>query len=83
MAYSGRWLPPCVLDLSEVRAERIGALLGDGRPTLVLVDVNALERQWTGRAPWERYHALLAAPGLTPLGTRGGYTLFAVRYEGA
>jgi 4-amino-4-deoxy-L-arabinose transferase-like glycosyltransferase len=71
------------LDLSEVSTERIGALLGDGRPTLLLVDVNALERQWTGRAPWERYHALLAAPGLTPLGSRGGYTLFAVRHEGA
>jgi len=70
-------------DLSEVSTERIGALLGDGRPTLVLVDVNALERQWTGRAPWERYHALLVAPGLTSLGTRGGYTLFAVRHEGA
>jgi hypothetical protein len=71
------------LDLSEVSVERIGALLADGRPTLVLVDVNALERQWTGRVPWERYHALLAAPGLTPLGTRGGFTLFAVRQEGA
>jgi 4-amino-4-deoxy-L-arabinose transferase-like glycosyltransferase len=71
------------LDLSEVSVERIGALLADGRPTLVLVDVNALERQWTGRVPWERYHALLAAPGLTPLGTRGGFTLFAVRHEGA
>ena len=71
------------LDLSEVNTERIGALLRDGRPTLVLVDVNALERQWTGRAPWERYHALLAAPGLTSLGTRSGYTLFAVRQEGA
>jgi 4-amino-4-deoxy-L-arabinose transferase-like glycosyltransferase len=71
------------LDLSEVSAERIGALLNDGRPTLVLVDVAGLERQWTGRAPWERYHALLAAPGLMPLGTRGGYTLFSVRQEGA
>jgi len=71
------------LDLSEVSSEQIGALLGDGRPTLVLVDVNALDRQWTGRAPWERYHALLAAPGMTPLGTRGGYTLFAVEHEGA
>jgi 4-amino-4-deoxy-L-arabinose transferase-like glycosyltransferase len=71
------------LDLSEVSTEQIGTLLGDGRPTLVLVDVNALERQWTGRVPWERFHALRAAPGLTPLGTRAGYTLFAVRHEGA
>ena len=71
------------LDLSEVSTERIRDLLGDGRPTLLLVDVNGLERQWTGRAPWARYHAMLAAPGLTPLGTRGGYTLFAVRNEGA
>jgi 4-amino-4-deoxy-L-arabinose transferase-like glycosyltransferase len=71
------------LDLSEVSMERIGALLGDGRPTLVLVDVNALDRQWKGRAPWAPYHALLTAPGMTPLGTRGGYTLFAVQQEGA
>jgi hypothetical protein len=71
------------LDLSEVSTERIGALLNDGRPTLVLIDVAGLERQWTGRAPWARYHALLAAPGLRTLGTRGGYTLFAVRQEGA
>ena len=71
------------LDLSELSTERIGAFLGDGRPTLVLVDVNGLERQWMGRAPWARYHALLAAPGLTRLGTRGGYTLFAVKPEGA
>jgi 4-amino-4-deoxy-L-arabinose transferase-like glycosyltransferase len=69
------------LDLSEVSPERIGALLADGRPTLVLVDVNALYRQWMGRPPWERYQALRAAPGLLPLGTRGGYTLFAVRAE--
>jgi len=68
-------------DLSEVSTEQIDALLGDGRPTFVLVDVRALDRQWTGRAPWARYHALLAAPGLTPLGTRGGYTLFAVHHE--
>ena len=71
------------LDLSEVSTKQVGALLGDGRPTLVLVDVNALERQWTGRAPWARYHALRAAPGLLPLGTRGGYTLFSVGREGA
>ena len=70
-------------DLSEVSTERVGALLGDGRPTLVLVDVNALERQWRGRTPWERFRALRAAPGLTPLGTRAGYTLFAVGHEGA
>jgi 4-amino-4-deoxy-L-arabinose transferase-like glycosyltransferase len=70
------------LDLSEVGTERIASLLSDGRPTLVLVDVNALERQWMGRAPWERFHELLAAPGLTPLGTRAGYTLFAVGHEG-
>lgn len=71
------------LDLSEVSTERISALLGDGRPTLVLVDVDALERQWMGRVPWERYHALRSARGLTPLGTRGRYTLFLVRHEGA
>ncbi len=67
------------LDLSELSSSKIGELLSDGRPTVVLVDMRALERQWKGRLPWENYRALRDGPGLAPVGVRDGYTLFLVR----
>lgn len=68
-------------DLSEVRSSTIGELLADGRPTLVLIDVTSIERQWSGRPPWETYRELRDGPGLIPVGARGSYTLFTVREE--
>jgi hypothetical protein len=67
------------LDLSELGSSKMALLLSDGRPTLVLLDVPGIERQWTGRPAWENYHALRDGPGLLPLGVRDGYTLFVVR----
>ena len=67
------------LDLSELGSAKIEALLSDGRPTLVLLDVPGIERQWTGRPPWVNYRSLRDGPGLVPLGVRNGVTLFLVR----
>jgi 4-amino-4-deoxy-L-arabinose transferase-like glycosyltransferase len=67
------------LDLSELGSSKIAQLLSDGRPTVVLLNVADIERQWTGRAPWENYRSLQDGPGLVPLGVRDGYTLFVVR----
>jgi hypothetical protein len=67
------------LDLSELGSSKLAQLLSGGRPTLVLLDVAGIERQWTGRPAWENYHALRDGPGLLPLGVRDGYTLFVVR----
>jgi 4-amino-4-deoxy-L-arabinose transferase-like glycosyltransferase len=67
------------LDLSEVGNSGLTRLLADGQPTLVLVDVASLERQWPGRAPWQRYRSLRDGPGLTTIGTNSGFTLLAVR----
>ena len=69
------------LDLSEIGSSKIAQLLSDGRPTLVLLDVADIERQWTRRPPWANYRALRDGPGLIRLGARGSYTLFAV-HEG-
>jgi len=70
------------LDLSEVGSRKIAELLADGRPTLVLIDVARIERQWTGLPPWANYRTLRDGPGLTRLGARSGYTLFWVREAG-
>jgi 4-amino-4-deoxy-L-arabinose transferase-like glycosyltransferase len=65
-------------DLSELNASSTERLISDGRPTLVLLDLGAVERQWTGRAPWENFRSLREGPGLLPLGVRGPYSLFRV-----
>ncbi len=70
------------LDLSELRSSTMAQLLADGRPTLVLLDVAGIERQWRGRPAWENYHALRDGPGLVPLGVRDGYSLLVVKQGG-
>lgn len=67
------------LDLSEVGSPRLTQLLSDGQPTLVLLDVTGLDRQWSGRPPWENYRSLRDGPGLRRLGAHGVYTLFSVK----
>ena len=67
------------IDLSEVNASTMHQLLSDGRPTVVLVDLAGIEEQWKGQPPWTRYRALRDGPGMVALGTRGRYTLLAVR----
>ena len=67
------------LDLSELGSAKMAALLSDGRPTVVLLNVPGIERQWTGLPPWVNYRSLRDGPGLVPLGVRSGVTLFVVR----
>jgi 4-amino-4-deoxy-L-arabinose transferase-like glycosyltransferase len=67
------------IDLSEVNAATMHQLLSDGRPTVVLVDLAGIEEQWKGQPPWTSYRALRDGPGMVALGTRGSYTLLAVR----
>lgn len=54
------------------------ALLADTRPVYLLLDVDNVETQWSGRAPSENYHWLRDGPGLTEIGRYRQYTLFAV-----
>jgi hypothetical protein len=66
------------LELFELSAGQIAALLADRRPGYLLLDVQNVEEQWAGRAPAEDYRWLRDGPGLTPLGTRQGLTLFRI-----
>ena len=67
------------VDLFELSEPALAALLADGRPALLLVDVGNIEWQWRGRPPFESYRWLRDGPGLTSLGSRGSYTLEGLR----
>ena len=43
------------------------------------VALAGIEGQWKGQPPWTSYRALRDGPGMVALGTRGRYTLLAVR----
>ena len=66
-------------ELYALDTSQVAALAADGRPTLLLIDVNNVESQWLGRAPSDNYHWLRDGPGLDRLGQYQSYTLFKVR----
>jgi hypothetical protein len=66
-------------ELWDLDTQQVAALLADGRPTLLLVDVANLESQWPGHNPDTNYRWLRDGPGLAVLGQYQGYTLFQVR----
>jgi hypothetical protein len=47
-------------------------------PRYVLLNLWAIENQWTGKDPWIAYHWLDEHPGLTHLGRHGNYHLLRV-----
>jgi 4-amino-4-deoxy-L-arabinose transferase-like glycosyltransferase len=63
------------LELFELSPGELGALLANGRPAYLLLDVANVEEQWAGRAPADNYHWLRDGPGLTPLGSVAGENL--------
>lgn len=67
-----------VHELYHLRPEDMEALLRDGRPVYLLLDVANVESQWAERAPSQNYHWLQAEVGLAELGQRPPYTLFRV-----
>jgi hypothetical protein len=66
------------LDLFDLQPDELPALLGDGRPTYVLLDVDNVEDQWRGRSPALNYAWLRDSRGLEPLGQQAGLSLFRV-----
>lgn len=55
--------------------ETLAALLADGRPTYLVLNVGNVETQWQGRSPQINLHWLRAEPGLEEVGERNDYTL--------
>ncbi len=66
-------------ELWGLDSRQVADLVGDGRPTVVLLDVANVEAQWKGLSPSNNYHWLRDGPGLNPLGQFENYTLFQVR----
>lgn len=72
------YTPLDVLELWELTPADLSTLTRSDRPVYLLLDVSGVERQWQGHAPFANYVWLRDGPGLTPLGERGGFTLFRV-----
>jgi hypothetical protein len=65
-------------DLFDVSSSDISSIVASPAPTYALVDQVSLNDQWLGQAPDANFRSLSAAPGLSPLGSQGAYTLFRV-----
>jgi len=69
------------LDVHEIffmTPSDLETLLAGARPVYLLLDLNSVEGQWSGRAPARNLQWLRDGPGLTRIGRHGEYTLFAV-----
>lgn len=58
--------------------ETLAALLADGRPTYLVLNVDNVETQWQGRSPQINLGWLRDGPGLEIIGERNGYILYRV-----
>jgi hypothetical protein len=67
------------LELWALGVDDLEPLLADGRPALLLIEVDNVETQWQGRSPALNYHWLRDGPGLDRLGQYEAYTLFSIR----
>lgn len=65
-------------NIFSLTAEDLHTLVTGERPVYLLLDIRSIETQWIGRAPAENFHWLQEGPGLTEIGRRQQYTLFAV-----
>jgi len=75
------YTPLTVREFFNETPETLAALLADGRPTYLILNVGSVETQWQGRAPQINLHWLRDGPGLEEIGQRNGYTLYRVRQQ--
>jgi hypothetical protein len=67
-----------VVELYWLDAESVLALVGDGRPTYLLVDIASIRGQWRGQPPGRAVDALAFGPGLELVDADGIWTLYRV-----
>lgn len=73
------YTPRDVEELYGLTPADLSRRVREGRPLYLVVPLEDLGRQWRGRSPEQNYRWLRDGPGLIPLGTFHGYTLFRVR----
>lgn len=66
------------IELFDLDHRAIRAVVDEGRPAYLLVDVDAIEDQWRERSPASNYGALQRDPGLELIATHDGLSLFIV-----
>jgi hypothetical protein len=71
------------LELYDLRPDEVRALLGDSRPTYVLIDDVNIAQQWADEPLGQTVAWLREGPGLEVLGQYGSLTLYRVRKMGA
>jgi 4-amino-4-deoxy-L-arabinose transferase-like glycosyltransferase len=69
---------PDVVELYGLTPETALALLGDGRPSYLVIDPSAIDGQWAGRAPALTVEAIRTGRGITAVATEGGWTLYRI-----
>ena len=67
-----------VHDVFLLTPDEIAAMLRDGRPAYVLLDVDNVVQQWAERAPGGNYRWLEREKGLAPLGQHRHFSFFRV-----
>jgi hypothetical protein len=67
-----------VVELYWLDEGSVAALVADGRPTYLLVDMASMRSQWAAAAPGRAVRALEREPGLEPIGSAGIWTLYRV-----
>lgn len=70
------------IELYDLRADDVAALLSKGHPMYLLMDVNNVETQWANTPLSQTYQWMRASPGLKVLDQFGAYTLFRVQPSG-
>lgn len=67
-----------VVELFFLDADSVLALVSDGRPSYLVLDMASIRSQWAARGPGWAVAALESGVGLEPVATAGGWTLYLV-----
>lgn len=65
-------------EIFHLAPSQLEGIIGEERPTYLLLDVGNVQRQWAGRSPGANYEWLRTQTKLRPLGEIGAYSLFHV-----
>ena len=72
------YTPIDTYEIYNLTPEELTDLLGEERPTYVLLDVYNIETQWRGKSPQINFSILKDDYGLQQVARRGAFTLFEV-----
>ena len=69
---------PDVVELFDLAPDEATTMVGDGRPTYLVIDAPAIASQWAGLRPAMTVEAIRASRGLTRIDEAGAWTLYVI-----